>query len=170
MPHLDRAGNCVCDECFEEDCADIQAAIPFWTRQRLEWIRHVRRLPLNWNIEPGHCVLCGGTDMNVSKQGDHWLVRNYNPVQMGDVLYTSVLVADNGSWSATFKYISQRGKEALKTWALNMVGASHLEKVYGLPAPPCGYNMKETTDIAGIAVRKVEHWTEIRIGIRERAA
>lgn len=163
----EHACNCTCDTCMTEDCEAILAVHPksTWSRAKLEWIRGVRVKPLNWTLPSRHCALCGGTDLSAWNMGEHWVTRNHNPVQIGNIIYTSVLVADSGSWYTTYQAVTKLGKEALKRWTLSMVGASRLEKVFEEPSPLCNYNMHETTTITGIAVRRLQDWTEIRIGV-----
>lgn len=167
IQHEDKV-NCACDACMAEDCAAIIAAAPqsTWTREKLEWIRVVRQKPLNWTLPAGHCALCGGTALSAWTLSEHSFVANHNPAQVDDILYTSLLIADGSGWFATYREFSKLGKEALKKWMLRMVNASNLIKVYEKLSPPCGYNMHETTEATGIAVRKIQDWTEIRIGLR----
>lgn len=134
---------------MDEDCAAIIAAHPrsTWTRARLEWIRGVRMKPLNWTLEPGHCALCGGTSLSAWDQSEHWLTKGHNPQTVNGVTYLSLLVADGGGWLATYRYISRFGKDRLREWAAHVLGINPLFA-------------------AAIAVRKVQDWTEIRVGFR----
>lgn len=92
--------------------------------------------------------MCGGTSLNVSDQAEHWEVKNHNPQQVNGVWYMSLLIADGAGLYATYVMMSRRGKEALREWT------SHLLRMS--PKFACA-----------VAVRKVENWTEIRVGFKE---
>jgi hypothetical protein len=148
IQHEDKV-NCACNSCMDEDCAAIIAAHPrsTWTRQKLEWIRVVRMKPLNWTLPAGHCALCGGTSLSAWDQGQHGLVTAHNPQRVGDIIYTSILVANGSSWAATYRFISRFGKDRLRNWAADVLGVSQ-------------------TFARAVAVRTVENWTEIRVGLQ----
>jgi hypothetical protein len=141
--------NCTCDTCMDEDCFAIIQAHPksTWTRQKLEWIRSVRSKPLNWTLEPGHCALCGGNSLSAWDMGEHWILKGHNPQTVGEMTYLSVLIADQGSWAATYREFTKKGKEALRTWTSHLLGVS-------------------PSFATAVAVRKVQDWTEIRVGFK----
>lgn len=142
--------NCACDSCMDEDCQAIVQAHPHstWTRQRLEWIRGLRQRPLNWTLPEGHCALCGGTDLSAWNQSEHWFVRNHNPKEVNGIWYMSLLIADGAGLYATYVLLSRKGKLALQEWT------SHLLRMS--PRFACA-----------VAVRRLENWTEIRVGFKE---
>lgn len=92
--------------------------------------------------------MCGGTDLSAWNQSEHWFVRNHNPQQVGDTWFMSLLIADGAGLYATYVLLSKKGKEALREWT------SHLLRMS--PKFACA-----------VAVRKVENWTEIRVGFKD---
>lgn len=139
--------NCTCDACIGEDITAILAAHPqsAWTWKKLEWIRTVRQRPLNWTLEPGHCVLCGGLSLSAWDTAEHDIVKAHNPKEVNGTTFLSLLVADGSGWLATYRYLSRLGKDRLRQWVADVHGIRpEFAKV--------------------IAIRKVEDWTELRVG------
>lgn len=164
--------NCPCDQCMDNDCARIIEAYPAstWTRSRLEWIRGLRKRPLNWNLEPGHCALCGGTSLQAYTTGEHWWITGYNPQTVNGVTYLSILFPDDSATHATYSYIIR--DKLRQTWI------KEGKPVAGIPEPKVQLRDWasavlgiDRTFARAVAVRAVDvgdqvPWTEVRVGFQ----
>lgn len=154
---------CPCEDCCKHDALLIKSQLPrdgiAWRAGGLEHLLHTyRSRELNWSLEPGHCGMCGGTDMTASKMYEHDLVKNHNPKVENGRAYVSLLIADGSGWLATARGFAActksiwtgqptDGKSMLKQWVASVLGYPR-------------------DQAEAVATRKLEGWTEFRIGLR----
>lgn len=154
---------CPCEDCCKFDAAKIRAALPkqgvSWREGGLERVLHFNRSrDLNWTLEPGHCGYCGGFDLFAGLVSEHELVKNHNPKVDGDRAFVSLLIADDSGWLATARGFAActkspwtgkpvEGKVMLMQWVAHMLRYPREQAV-------------------AVATRKLEGWTEFRIGLR----
>lgn len=154
---------CPCDDCCKYDATIIKSELPnggiAWREGGLEHLLQFNRnRDLNWTLPSGHCGYCGGAEMRAYATAEHDLVKNHNPKVENGRAYVSLLIADGSGWLATARGFAAckkspwtgkptEGKTMLRLWVATM-----------LRYPP--------EQAEAVATRKLENWTEFRIGLR----
>lgn len=108
-----------------------------------------RNRNLNWNFEPGHCILCGGVDHG--KNLDHYLLARHNEKQVGDRWYTSLLLHKFGHYIGVYRnmLMGQKFSQAkLINWCTLFLELNPEKCVV-------------------LAAKEHDEWVEIRLGFTE---
>lgn len=107
-----------------------------------------RNRDLNWDLEPGHCILCGGFTPRSSTVMEHYERKRWNEKEIAGKWYTSLLLHKAGWQIGSYRAFLQKGRQATQLWACNFMDLSPL---------PC----------IGIASKEHDEWLEIRLGFTD---
>lgn len=162
--HEDRYSNCQCKVCIANDIIDWALACQaegrpvkqYYLQNMSRYLAQERSKDLNWDLEPGHCILCGGTSNNAHDQGEHYRKVRHNEQTIGGRSYSSILIHHDSAYMGIYKdYLRASGgfinypdaierKARFIEWACNL---SDLCSAYA----------------TGIATRNHADWLEIRL-------
>jgi hypothetical protein len=148
---------CPCKNCIAYDVARFKQERPHATWDPTAWLEQDRNRDLNWDIEPGHCLLCGG--ISAADTSAHFMKERYNEKQVGELWFTSLLIHKAGPWIRPYRDLlvaSQRPRypalkplqERLADWA-------------------CLFLELNPEKFTKLASREHEDWIELRLGFTE---
>jgi hypothetical protein len=118
-----------------------------------------RSKKLNWDLPPGHCLVCGGTVLWAWNLGEHYQIARHNTQEKDGKFYTSLMLHVGGPMYAVYRtYLVKTGgwgklgpvesKKRFLTWASHLMDLSP-EKCIGVASKDHG------------------DWLEVRLGYTE---